>query len=104
MASGKGKPARRKRNTASSSLHPSDQWISIETGNYKGQWNHRTMSGEGIYAKLDGKITKTVRENTRHRCISTFARCYGFDFVQYYLYTRITKASENMKLIEFFLV
>lgn len=36
-------------------LHPSDQWIPIGIGNYyKGQWNHRTMSGNGVYVMPDG--------------------------------------------------
>lgn len=36
-------------------LHPSDQWVPTGTGNYyKGKWNHRTMSGNGIYVVPDG--------------------------------------------------
>lgn len=36
-------------------LHPSDHWVPIGTGNYyKGEWNHRTMSGHGIYVVPDG--------------------------------------------------
>lgn len=39
----------------SSPLHPSDQWIPIGTGNYyKGKWNHRTMSGNGVFVMPDG--------------------------------------------------
>lgn len=38
-----------------SPLHPSDQWVPIGTGNYyKGKWNHRTMSGNGVYVMTDG--------------------------------------------------
>ncbi|XP_025194374.1 MORN repeat-containing protein 5 [Melanaphis sacchari] len=38
-------------------LHPSDQWVSIGTGNYyKGKWNHRTMSGDGIYVMQNGTV------------------------------------------------
>ncbi|VVC37346.1 Hypothetical protein CINCED_3A008622 [Cinara cedri] len=40
-------------------LHSSDQWVLIGTGNhYKGNWNHRTMSGYGIYVMLDGTVYK----------------------------------------------
>lgn len=36
-------------------LYPSDQWIPIGTGNYyKGKWNHRTMSGFGVYVMPNG--------------------------------------------------
>lgn len=36
-------------------LHPNDQWFHIGTGNYyKGKWNHRTMSGYGVYAMQNG--------------------------------------------------
>ncbi|CAH1710326.1 unnamed protein product [Aphis gossypii] len=38
-------------------LHPKDQWIPIGTGNYyKGKWNHRTMSGDGIYVMQNGAV------------------------------------------------
>lgn len=36
-------------------LHASDQWVPIGTGNYyKGEWNHRTMSGFGVYVMPNG--------------------------------------------------
>lgn len=36
-------------------LHASDQWIAIGTGNYyKGEWDHRTMCGNGVYVMPDG--------------------------------------------------
>lgn len=54
MASKKDKSIRKKRNIISPPLHPSDQWISIGSGNYKGNWNHRTMSGNGVYVMFDG--------------------------------------------------
>lgn len=45
----------KKSNNPTLPLHPSDQWVLIGTGNYyKGQWNHRTMSGNGIYVVPDG--------------------------------------------------
>ncbi|XP_022183055.1 MORN repeat-containing protein 5 [Myzus persicae] len=38
-------------------LHPNDQWIPIGTGNrYKGKWNHRTMSGDGVYVMQNGTV------------------------------------------------
>ena len=37
-------------------LHPNDQWFPIGTGNfYKGKWNHRTMSGDGVYVMQNGR-------------------------------------------------
>lgn len=45
-------------------LHPSDQWIRVGIGNYyKGEWNHRTMSGTGVYVMHDGNIGRIVCEN-----------------------------------------
>lgn len=42
--------------TPPSPLHSSDQWVSVRIGNhYKGEWNHKTMSGYGVYVMLDGK-------------------------------------------------
>ncbi|XP_026808980.1 MORN repeat-containing protein 5 [Rhopalosiphum maidis] len=38
-------------------LHPYDQWFPVGTGNYyKGKWNHRTMSGDGIYVMQNGTV------------------------------------------------
>jgi hypothetical protein len=38
-------------------LHPSDQWVAIGTGNYyKGEWNHWTMSGYGVYVIPNGNF------------------------------------------------
>lgn len=35
-------------------LYSKDRWIPIGIGNYyKGQWNHRTMSGNGVYVMPD---------------------------------------------------
>lgn len=46
-------------------LHPSDQWVPIGMGNYyKGGWNHRTMSGYGVYVTPNGKII----ENSACKC------------------------------------
>lgn len=43
------------RNILAPPLYPKNQWIPIGTGNYyKGEWNHRTMSGKGVYVMLDG--------------------------------------------------
>lgn len=45
------------RNILPPPLHPKNQWIPIGTGNYyKGEWNHRTMSGKGVYVMLNGKF------------------------------------------------
>lgn len=36
-------------------LYASDQWIAMGTGcYYKGEWNHRTMCGNGVYVMPDG--------------------------------------------------
>lgn len=43
-------------NIISSPLHSSGQWISIGTGKYKGNWNHRTLSGNGVYIMSDGNF------------------------------------------------
>ncbi|KAL4112942.1 hypothetical protein QTP88_016656 [Uroleucon formosanum] len=38
-------------------LHPNNKWIPIGTGNhYKGKWNHRTMSGDGVYVMQNGTV------------------------------------------------
>jgi len=46
-------------------LHPNDQWFPIGTGNYyKGKWNHRTMSGDGIYVMKNGNHLKVKSVKT----------------------------------------
>lgn len=59
------KPFTGKRNL---SLHPSDQWIPVGIGNhYKGEWNHRTMSGNGIYVMLDGNHLSVVEKKKKNK-------------------------------------
>jgi len=36
-------------------LHSDNEWFPIGTGNYyKGSWNHRAMSGYGVYVMPNG--------------------------------------------------
>jgi len=51
-------------------LHPNNKWIPIGTGNhYKGKWNHRTMSGDGVYVMQNGNHFKTPSENEPLLCV-----------------------------------
>lgn len=54
-------------------LHPSNQWIPIGTGNhYKGGWNHRTMSGNGVYVMQNGNHLKHSMRMNHYNCVPTY--------------------------------
>lgn len=80
-------------------LHPKDQWIPIGTGNYyKGKWNHRTMSGDGIYVMQNGNyeylihFIKIVIYTLNH---------YVFTLYTYVLSIRLTPINNQTQLFDF---
>lgn len=47
----------RKKHNEMVALHSDDHWVPIGAGSYyKGKWNHRTMSGNGLYIMTDGNL------------------------------------------------
>jgi len=52
-------------------LHKNDQWIPLGTGNhYKGNWNHRTMSGDGVYVMQNGNHLKHQKRMNHYNVLA----------------------------------